>query len=74
MRTLIIAMPDGTIWPNPNVDADDLPEPQRTHYLNAVLEAYVHLTCHPIGVEATIRKLRMVRREVRKRCAARASG
>jgi len=61
-----LRLDDGTNWPDPYLDPDDLEEPQRTFYINAVLSAYAHLAAHPCGTEDTIKVLRDLRRTVEK--------
>ncbi len=64
-KPISLRLDNGTVWPNPYIDHKDLDEPDRTHYINAVLSAYSHLAAHPTGVESCIASLRSLRRAVR---------
>jgi hypothetical protein len=60
-----IILDNGTVWPNPNRDPDDMTPEQARYYLNSVHQAYWHLLSHPIGTEATVKTLRELRKALR---------
>jgi hypothetical protein len=61
-----LVLEDGTVWPTLEQAVGVV---ERHHHsdppdydASAIAHAYMHLVAHPAGVEAAIRKLRMLRR------------
>lgn len=57
-----VTLPDGTRWPDPRVDEDDLSDIARRHHTRETMNAYWQLMLHPSGTEEAVRQLRALRR------------